>query len=693
LEQGLEFNDILIMPRYSNVNSRDEVDISVTLNKTTKLDFPAIAAPMRDIVNADFCIKLAELGSLGILHRFYDSKLEWDKEIEKVSEAKMFGLSIGLHDSRYIEFLKYKPNILLVDVAHGGTQAYIDFCKQVKEYILAYSPDTLLMGGNVATYSCAQNLADVGVDIVRCGVGGGCFAAGTRILMSNGYYKNIEMLNVDDEIIDGNGIPTKVLGIKRTGYRKVIQYRHNKFYKPTICTAEHLHRVYDLNEYSETTVRANAMRLVKNNDAIWKPIYELKKRDYLVSPKEIYFNIREDFEINLLDFSIRESLVPDGYSTIKPSYELGYIFGTFLGDGSASLWDVDRGDTSCESGQLHWSFGADENVIAEKVISCCKKVFDKTATIEKDQRNITLVRLNYQTLARFFSQFGKRTEKHLPEEYFCNNKEYLQGVIDGLIDSDGHVEEYGRISLTNTSTGIIELFNISYFILNKCLPSNSIREKSAGKLKNCDINNCHTSYLARVGTTCAKRNNDFYNVVDFLDKDYLDLVLPVYDIEVESEDHSFIANNVVVHNSVCTTRNVTGVGVPQVTAITDCSKSTAMIIADGGIKNSGDAVKAFACGADLVMLGGLFAQTYESPADKSIYGMASRKLQDMRQTQVKSVEGIEKMIEKTMPLKQFVDEFSWGIRSAGTYLNARNLQEIYTNSKFVLTGRGSIKEL
>lgn len=320
LEQGFDFDDVLVVPRYSNVNSRDEVDISVDLKGKFKLQFPVIASPMRGIVNAEFCIKLAELGGIGILHRFHGSYMDWMEEIEKISEAKLFGLAVGLRDSNYIEFLKYKPNILCVDVANGGTQTLIDFCKQVKKYILERSPDTLLMSGNVATYNTFQNLIDAGVDLVRVGLGGG---------------------------------------------------------------------------------------------------------------------------------------------------------------------------------------------------------------------------------------------------------------------------------------------------------------------------------------------------------------------------------------ALCSTRNVTGIGVPQMSAIADCSKSNGILVADGGIRNSGDAVKCFASGADVLMIGALFGQTYESPSQDTIYGMASKRLQqdEMHFTAVKSIEGIEKAVEKKMSLKEFVDEFSWGIRSAGTYLNAKNIEQIRTNSKFILSGKGSIKQL
>jgi len=693
-EEFYDYDDLVIKPKPSSIPSRDDVDISVNVLNRFTLKFPVFASPMRAIVNADFCKLFADLGGCGILHRFYDTKDEWYLEAEKISEAKIFGLSIGMNDYAVaMDFLKFNPHVILLDVANGYTDSVINFCKSLRKLIDKESPSTLLMAGNIASYEGAENLYQAGVDMVRCGIGGGCFAAGTRILMSNGYYKNIELLNVEDEIIDGNGNPTKVLGVKRTGYRKVIKYRHNKFYMPTICTAEHLHRIYDLNDYAETTINGGIKSLLKRNDALWKPVYDLRDKDFLVFPKDIYFNLKNDFEINLLDFAIKDSTVPKESRSIKSSYQLGYIFGTFLGDGCANLSDhkKENGGMS-EVGSLKWMFGENETVMAEKLANCCLSVFGKPASIKNDkERKMTIVTFNYQVLARFLQQFGKKNKKKLPEEYFCANKEYLKGIIDGLIDSDGHIEKYGRYGFHNNSTFLIELFNMCSFIVDGLLPSNLEREKRSGGFTPIgNIENYNTSYTARVGTTCGKRHNDFYNAVDFLDKEYLDLVIPVYDIEVESSDHSFIANNAVVHNSLCSTRNKTGVAVPQLSAVMDSSKSDVFIVNDGGVRNAGDATKAFIAGADAVMCGSILAQTYESPAENTIFGMASRKLQDLRHTQVKSVEGIEKFIEKKMSLKDFVEEFSWDMRSTGTMINARNLQEMRNNGEFLKVGKGTL---
>jgi hypothetical protein len=133
--------------------------------------------------------------------------------------------------------------------------------------------------------------------------------------------------------------------------------------------------------------------------------------------------------------------------------------------------------------------------------------------------------------------------------------------------------------------------------------------------------------------------------------------------------------------SPCSTRNQTGVGIPSLSAIEECSGaggSGYKTVIDGGIKNSGDFVKAIVAGADLGMAGMLYAQCYEAPKNTN--------------TEIKSVEGIDIPIKKKYSLEQFVREFGYGIKSAGTYLNAENLNEIFYHGEFVKVSDHAIKK-
>jgi IMP dehydrogenase len=152
---------------------------------------------------------------------------------------------------------------------------------------------------------------------------------------------------------------------------------------------------------------------------------------------------------------------------------------------------------------------------------------------------------------------------------------------------------------------------------------------------------------------------------------------------------------------LCVTRRNTGIGVPQFTALKDCQPLDCkegdysprwFVIADGGIRTSGDAVKALGAGGDLLMLGSLFGNCKESDHNGRIRGMASREFQEQFYGEVKkSVEGIQKKAKKKYHLKDFITEFTWNMRSSFTYLNSRTISELQSNTEFILAGSGSIQ--
>ena len=168
--------------------------------------------------------------------------------------------------------------------------------------------------------------------------------------------------------------------------------------------------------------------------------------------------------------------------------------------------------------------------------------------------------------------------------------------------------------------------------------------------------------------------------------------------------------------SICTTRVVTGVGVPQVTAIMNCaavaSKAKVPIIADGGIKQTGDVAKAIAAGADSIMVGGLFAGLEESPGEKIIFegrsykvyrgmgslsamkeGSSDRYFQDMEEDIKKLVpEGIEGRVPFKGNLSDTIYQLIGGLRSAMGYCGAHNIQEMQEKTKFVRMTSAGFKE-
>lgn len=147
------------------------------------------------------------------------------------------------------------------------------------------------------------------------------------------------------------------------------------------------------------------------------------------------------------------------------------------------------------------------------------------------------------------------------------------------------------------------------------------------------------------------------------------------------------------NGSNCSTRNVTGIGIPSISSIQSCSQvDDIFIVADGGIRNSGDFVKAIVAGADAGMAGRLFGETYESPAEGKIYGMASRTHIANMGLNSKSIEGFDTPIDKKHSLEQFIHDFGYGIKSAGTYLNSKSLNEIRINGEFIEVSDFAIKK-
>jgi IMP dehydrogenase len=168
--------------------------------------------------------------------------------------------------------------------------------------------------------------------------------------------------------------------------------------------------------------------------------------------------------------------------------------------------------------------------------------------------------------------------------------------------------------------------------------------------------------------------------------------------------------------SICTTRVVTGIGVPQITAVIDsvsvARKKGIPVISDGGIKYSGDITKAIAAGAHSVMIGGLFAGTDESPGETVLYqgrtfkvyrGMGSieamkkgskdRYFQEDVESELKFVpEGIEGRVAHKGPLAQSIFQLIGGLRAGMGYCGARTIAELHKNAQFLKITPSGLRE-
>ncbi len=168
--------------------------------------------------------------------------------------------------------------------------------------------------------------------------------------------------------------------------------------------------------------------------------------------------------------------------------------------------------------------------------------------------------------------------------------------------------------------------------------------------------------------------------------------------------------------SICTTRIVAGVGVPQITAIDNvvkvASKQSVPVIADGGIRYSGDVAKAIAAGANTIMVGSLFAGTKESPGEVELYqgrsyktyrgmgsigamqqGSSDRYFQEGQAEKNKLVpEGIEGRVPYKGSITSILQQLLGGVRSSMGYVGCRNIDEMHTKTEFVKISSAGMKE-
>jgi len=186
LEEALTWDDVLMVPQYSEIKSRKEVDISSVFGKIL-LSVPVISSPMDTITEDEMVVEMSKAGGLGIIHRYNTVKEQCDIVRDaKMNGALYIGAAVGVtgdFEERTRELIEAGVDLICIDVAHGDhilTKAAIEKIKP-----LLQERSVHLMAGNIATGNALLNLADWGVDSVRIGIGGGSICS-TRIQTGHG---------------------------------------------------------------------------------------------------------------------------------------------------------------------------------------------------------------------------------------------------------------------------------------------------------------------------------------------------------------------------------------------------------------------------------------------------------------------------------------------------------------------------
>jgi IMP dehydrogenase len=185
----LTYDDIQLVPGFSDIKSRQSIDLTTNLSKNYLIQIPIVGSPMDTVCESDMAFKLYQLGGVGCIHRFntiQEQYTEIQKLCEKISAAGEYSetipimAAIGVQEDdrqRAKMLIKAGANVLLIDVAHGDHQNVIDMTIWCKENLPSHVD---IIAGNIATAEAAERLQEAGADGLRVGIGGGSLCT-TRI--------------------------------------------------------------------------------------------------------------------------------------------------------------------------------------------------------------------------------------------------------------------------------------------------------------------------------------------------------------------------------------------------------------------------------------------------------------------------------------------------------------------------------
>jgi len=518
---------------------------------------------------------VGHLGTLGTGNHFVEVCLDTDDRVWVMlhSGSRGVGNRVG---SYFIELAKEDMLAAHGDLPEDADLAYLDEgTEHFDDYVRAVSwaqrfariNREIMMGAAIHALRSAIGRPDVRVvaEVVDChhnyvqreshfgqdlwvtrkgavsaragefGIIPGCFAAGTRLLMADGTYKNIEDVRVGDSVISSSGEPSKVTDTFARGAMRVWRYRGNNFHADTVVTPDHLHFIGDMSSSNYQTQGRVKVLSRPNRDGTskytWCPLNELPGSFTFLLPRKIDFaSMPKTFDV-----------AHEGRRLV-PSYALGYSFGAFLGNGTSRY-------VAKDGGQISWSRDATKPEIVDKIAAQTHEAFQIETKIYSDG-SVKLCVVHSASLARLFETFGKRTRKELPNIFWAHQPDYVRGLYDGLIDTDGHTID-GVDKFTNTSTALIEQFGILHYLLFGYFPSISRREPTAGGLPNVADGDCQPGYrAAALKNSAAVLTPDYQLVARLTHTEGTGEVVDTFDIEVDNLDHSFVANNVIVHNSM-----------------------------------------------------------------------------------------------------------------------------------------------
>lgn len=177
---ALSYDDVLLVPQYSNIESRSEVDLTAKLSSKVSLKIPLISTKMDTVTGVDMAIAMGKLGGLGILPRFDSPEVQADKVKTIARSGVLTAAAVGVKEG-YLEraemLVKAGATVIDVDVAHGHMEKSLEATRVLKRH---FGDKILLISGITATYDAADDLYSAGADSILVGIGSGSICT-TRI--------------------------------------------------------------------------------------------------------------------------------------------------------------------------------------------------------------------------------------------------------------------------------------------------------------------------------------------------------------------------------------------------------------------------------------------------------------------------------------------------------------------------------
>ena len=192
---GLSFDDVLLVPQHSEIESRSDVDLSTKLGNNLQLKLPILSANMDTVTEDRMAVAMGRAGGAGVLHRF----AELEAQSQWVNLCRAYNapviLSVGVEGEHYSFLDDMNPHAICVDVAHGDHAKVMCAIKQLRMDF----PGVDIIAGNVATGDAAMRLVDAGANIIKVGIGPGSVCS-TRVVSGHGVPQLTAIMEVGEAL-------------------------------------------------------------------------------------------------------------------------------------------------------------------------------------------------------------------------------------------------------------------------------------------------------------------------------------------------------------------------------------------------------------------------------------------------------------------------------------------------------------